>query len=247
MNSALILIAFAGLAHVQWLDYPSKNIPRKADGKPDLTAPAPRTPEGHPTIDGLWVADDSRHLGNLAVDTKEVPFQPWAEQLFNERRAHPGRDDPEARCLPQGVPKVNTLPYPFKVMSMPGETVILYEMFYLYRQIFTDGRDFPKEFLSPSWMGYSIGKWEGDDFVVTTAGVNEDFWMDSIGHPHTSALKVTERFHRSDVGHMQVNVTIDDPKAYTKPWGAVIKQHLVPDSELLEFVCEKNLDPQHFK
>jgi hypothetical protein len=242
----LPIFVLAAAASAQWLDYPTKGIPRAANGKADLTAPVPRTPEGHPDITGLWVADNSRQLANLAADLKEVPFQPWAEKLYNERRAQGGKDDPEARCLPQGVPKVNTLPYPFKIMNMPGEVVILYEMYYLYRQIFTDGRDFPKEFLSPSWMGYSIGKWDGDDFVVTTAGVNEEFWMDTFGHPHTSALKVTERFRRLDFGHMEVNVTIDDPKAYTKPWGATIKQHLLPDTELLEFVCEKNIDPQHF-
>jgi hypothetical protein len=232
-------------ADAQWLDFPSKGIPRTADGKPNLSAPIPRTPDGKPVLDGIWVADNSRHLVNLASDLKETPFQPWAEKLFNERRANMGKDDPEARCMPQGVPKVNTLPYPFKIYTTPQAVVILYEIYYLHRQIFTDGRPFPKEFESPSWMGYSIGKWEGDDFVVETAGFNDQMWMDTFGHPHTDALKVTERFRRTDFGHMEVLVTIDDPKAYTKPWSATIKQHLLPDTELLEFVCEKNLDPQH--
>jgi hypothetical protein len=232
-------------AHAQWLDFPTKGIPRRSDGKPDLSAPAPRTADGKPDLSGLWVADNSRHLGNLAADLKEVPFQPWAEQLYNERKANFGKDDPEARCMPQGVPKVNTLPYPFKIFNLPGEVVILYEMYYLHRQIFTDGRDFPKDFASPSWMGYSIGKWDGDEFVVQTAGINEKVWMDTNGHPHTDALRVTERFRRRDFGHMDVNVTIDDPKAYTKPWTATIKQHLLPDTELLEFVCEKNVDVEH--
>ena len=243
--SLALVCALASAASAQWLDYPTKGIPRNADGKPNLTAPTPRTPDGKPDLQGLWVADDSRHLGNLAADLKEVPFQPWAEKLYNERRANNGRDDPEARCMPQGVPKVNTLPYPFKIYSTPGAVVILYEMYYLHRQIFTDGREFPKEFESPSWMGYSIGKWDSDDFVVTTSGFNDQMWMDTFGHPHTDALKVTERFRRKDFGHMEVLVTIDDSKAYTKPWQATIKQHLLPDTELLEFVCEKNLDPQH--
>jgi hypothetical protein len=240
-----VLCALTTTASAQWLDLPTKGIPRNADGKPNLAAPTPRMPDGKPLLDGLWVADDSRHLANLATDLKDVPFQPWAEKLYNERRANMGKDDPEARCMPQGVPKVNTLPYPFKIYTTPQAVVILYEMYYLHRQIFTDGRLFPKVFESPSWMGYSIGKWEGDDFVVETAGFNDQMWMDTFGHPHTDALHVTERFHRKDFGHMEVRATIDDPKAYTKPWSATIKQHLLPDTELLEFVCEKNLDPQH--
>jgi hypothetical protein len=240
-----LLLVLLPCASAQWLDFPSKGIPRRADGKPNLTAPAPRLADGKPDLAGLWVADNSRQLGNLAADLKEVPFQPWAEKLYNERRANFGKDDPEARCMPQGVPKVNTLPYPYKIFQMPNETVILYEMYYLHRQIFTDGRELPKEYLSPSWMGYSVGHWEGDDFVVETSGINEKVFIDTNGHPHTDALKVTERFHRKDFGHMEVNVTIDDSKAYTKPWSLTIKQHLLADTELLEFVCEKNVDPEH--
>src|SRR5712691_9501188 len=197
-----ILALLLPCASAQWLDFPSKGIPRTADGKPNLTAPAPRLPDGKPDLAGLWVADNSRHLGNLAADLKEVPFQPWSEKLYNERRASFGKDDPEARCMPQGVPKVNTLPYPYKIFQMPGETVILYEMYYLHRQIFTDGRPLPKEYLSPSWMGYSVGHWEGDEFVVETSGINEQVFIDTNGHPHTDALKVTERFRRKDFGHM---------------------------------------------
>jgi hypothetical protein len=241
----LTFLLCAALAPAQWLDFPTKGIPRTADGKPNLTAPVPRTADGKPDLSGLWVADNSRQLGNLAADVKDVPFQPWAEKLYNERRANLGKDDPEARCMPQGVPKVNTLPYPFKIMNMPGETVILYEMYYLYRQIHTDGRELPKDVASPSWMGYSIGHWEGDTFVVETAGFNDQMWMDTNGHPHTEALHVTERFQRKDFGHMEVGVTIDDPGAYTKPWSTTIKQHLLPDTDLIEFVCEKNLDVEH--
>ena len=232
-------------ASAQWLDFPSKGIPRTADGKPNLTAPAPRLADGKPDLQGLWVADSSRQLGNLAVDLKEVPFQPWAEKLYNERRANFGKDDPEARCMPQGVPKVNTLPYPYRFINTPDRVVILYEMYYLYRQIYTDGRELPKEVLSPAWMGYSVGKWDGDVFVAETAGFNDKMWMDTNGHPHTEQLHVIERFTRKDFGHMEVGVTINDPGAYSKPWSTTIKQHFIPDSELIEFVCEKNDDPQH--
>ena len=241
----LVIILISSPSFAQWLDFRTSGIPRTPDGKPNLTAPTPRMADGKPDLTGIWVADTSKYLGNLAADSGPVPFQPWAEKVYEERRANLGKDDPEARCMPQGVPKVNTLPYPFKIFQLPGETVILYEMFYLYRQIFTDGRQLPTEFVNPSWMGYSVGKWDGDDFVVETAGMNEQFWMDTNGHPHTDQLRVTERFKRKDFGHMEVEVTIDDPKAYTKPWMATIKQHLLPDTELLEFVCEKNLDPAH--
>jgi hypothetical protein len=245
LAGAALLCSTAAVAPAQWLEYPTKGLPRTPDGKPNLAAPTPRLPGGKPDLSGMWVADNSRQLGNLAADVKDVPFLPWAEKLFNERRAGQGKDDPEARCMPQGVPKVNTLPYPYRFINTPDRVVILYEMYYLYRQIYTDGRELPKEILSPSWMGYSTGKWDGDVFVAETAGFNDKMWMDTNGHPHTEQLHVTERFQRKDFGHMEVGVTITDPGAYSKPWSTVIKQHFVPDTELLEFVCEKNDDPQH--
>jgi hypothetical protein len=231
-------------APAQWLNYPSPGIPRTAGGKPNLTAPAPRV-NGKIDISGIWVADTPRYLVNLAGGGSEVSFQPWAEEQYKKNKATEGRGDPEARCMPHGVPKVDTLPYPFKIFTMAGQMVFLYEMFYQYRQIFTDGREIPKEILNPSWLGYSVGKWDGDDFVVDTAGFNEKFWMDTDGHPHTDALHVTERFKRTDFGHMKIQVTIDDPKAYTKPWTNTIPLHLLPDTELLEFVCEDNHSLTH--
>lgn len=247
LTTAALAILFAASSPAQWLDYPTPGIPRLPNGKPDLSAPTPRLPDGKPDLSGLWVADNSRHLGNLAADLKpeDVPYQPWAAKQFAANKATQGTGDPESRCMPQGVPKVNTLPYPYRFINTPGRVIILYEMFYLYRQIFTDGRQLPKEVLSPSWMGYSVGHWDGDDFVVDTAGFNDQMWMDTMGHPHTEALHVTERFRRKDFGHMEVEATIDDPKAYTKPWKALIKQHLLADTELMEFVCEKNEDLKH--
>ncbi len=149
--------------------------------------------------------------------------------------------------MPQGVPKATTLPYPVEIINAPTKVVMLYEMYSLRREIFTDGRELPKEFISPSWMGYSVGKWDGDDFVVTTAGINDQVWnIDLAGHPHSDALRVTERFHRVDFGHMDIQVTIDDPKTYTKTWVMpVMRYTFLPDTDLLEFVCEKNIDPQH--
>ncbi len=248
MVRILVLAAAASVlstpALAQWLNYPSPGIPRTPDGKPNLAAPVPRV-GGKIDISGIWVADTPRYLVNLAQGGSEVSFQPWAEEQYKKNKATEGRGDPEARCMPHGVPKVDTLPYPFKIFTMPGQLVILYEMFYQYRQIFTDGRQIPKEILNPSWLGYSVGKYDGDDFVIDTAGFNEKFWMDTDGHPHTDALHVTERFQRTDFGHMKILITIDDPKAYKKPWTNTIPLHLLPDTELLEFVCEDNRSLPH--
>ncbi len=148
------------------------------------------------------------------------------------------KDDPAARCLP-GMPKLNALPYPFKIYETPGAVVILYEGFTTFRQIFTDGRALPKD-PQPSWMGYSVGHWEGDTLVAETIGFQESTWMDNSGHPHSDALHLTERFKRRDFGHMDLQMTIDDPKTYTKPWTITEDPHLVPDTELLEFVCNEN-------
>lgn len=251
----VIALCVSASAFAQWLDYPTKGIPRLPDGKPNLSAPTPRQSDGKPDLSGIWLGARWANAGVPArsgippspSDLNAPPFQPWAEALFNERRASQGKDDPEARCMPQGVPKAGTLPYPFEIIHAPGKTVILYEMFYLARHIFTDGRPLPKEYTNPSWMGYSVGKWEGDEFVVDTSGFNGQVWnISTTGHPHSEAMHVIERFRRKDFGHMEVDITIDDPKAYTKPWKFGTTQYvLMPDTHLLEFVCEKNIDPQH--
>jgi hypothetical protein len=240
---AAVVLAAAALsipAPAQWLKLPTPGIPRTADGKPDLSAPAPRKADGTPSLAGMWRVN-GKYLNNLAADLKpgEVPFQPWAETVFNQRKdGSRAKDDPAARCLP-GMPKLNALPYPFKVFETPGVVVILYEGFTTFRQIFTDGRALPKD-PQPSWMGYSVGRWEGDTLVAETIGINETTWMDNSGHPHTDALHLTERFKRRDFGRMDIQMTIDDPKAYTKPWTITEEARVIPDSELLEFVCQEN-------
>lgn len=182
-----------------------------------------------------------KYLINIAADLKpdEVPFQPWAAALYKERRANNGRDDPNNRCLPSGVPEKDAVTSPFKIMQFPGETVILYESRTIFREIFTDGRPLPKD-PNPTWQGYSIGRWEGDDFVVETNGLNDKIWMDTNGHPITEAAHVTERFRRHDYGHMDIQITIDDPKAYAKPWTITENPSLLVDTDLLESVCEEN-------
>jgi hypothetical protein len=252
--SKLLALWCCALAPVsaQWLDYPTKGVPRLPNGKANLSAPAPKQADGHPDLSGLWLGDQWGPAGKRpdppnAPRAAPPPMFPWAQKVFDERRANSIKDDPEARCMPQGVPKATTLPYPVEILHAPGKTVMLYEMYSLRREVFSDGRELPKEFINPSWMGYSVGKWEGDEFVVTTAGINDQVWnIDLAGHPHSDALKVTERFRRVDFGHMDIQVTIDDAKTYMRPWVMpVMRYTMLPDTDLLEFVCEKNIDPQH--
>jgi hypothetical protein len=228
-------------AHAQWLNYPTKAAPRTKDGQPDMSAPLPRTKDGKPDITGIWMPNGLKYLISIAADLKpdEVPFQPWAAALYKERRTNLGRDDPNNTCLPSGVPEKDAVTSPFKIMQFPGETVILYESRTIFREIFTDGRPLPKD-PNPTWQGYSIGRWEGDDFVVETNGLNDKIWMDTNGHPITEAAHITERFRRHDYGHMDIQITIDDPKAYTKPWTITENPSLLADTELLESVCEEN-------
>lgn len=223
----------------QWINYPTAGIPRLPDGTPNLSAPAPKTAD-KPDLSGLW-QPAAILVGDIAANLPpgSVPFQPWAEELYKRRRASDSRDDPTASCIVGGVPRSNLVPYPFKILQVPNMVVILYEAVHAYRQIFSDGRPFPRD-MNPSWFGYSVGHWEGDAFVVRTEGFNDRGWLDNFGKPATDALKVTERFVRKDFGHMDIEMTIDDAKAYTRPWTVTLPLVLVPDSELLEYICNEN-------
>jgi hypothetical protein len=234
------MLAIAPATGAQWLGHPTAGIPRTADGKPNLAAPAPKSADGKPDISGLWQPAEIL-VGNIAakLPPNSVPFQPWAEKLYLERRANNSKDDPTANCIVGGVPRSDLVPYPFKILQTPGLVVILYEAVHSYRQIFTDGRGFPED-MNPSWLGYSTGRWEKDAFVVETRGFNDNVWLDNWGKPATSALRVTERFRRKDFGHMDVEITIDDPKAYTRPWTVTLPLVFVPDTEILEYICNEN-------
>jgi hypothetical protein len=243
------VVTVAGGAEAQWLNYPTAGVPRLPDGKPNLMAPAPRTADGRPDLFGIW-EPTPKYVRNIAADLKpeDVPMQPWAEALYKERLtgAH-SWEEPDANCLPQGVPKIDAAPAPYKFIHMPTGIAILYEAFTQWRQIFTDGRALPTN-PNPSWWGYSVGRWDGDSLVVDTTGFNGKAWIDQVGHPTTDALRVTERFTRRNIGQMDIQITIDDPKAYTKPWTVTESVHLVVDSELLEFVCnENNRDLEHMR
>jgi hypothetical protein len=238
---SLALISLGTPLAAQWLNYPTAGMPRTKDGKPNLSAPTPRTADGKPDLSGIWKAPNTRYLENLAADGLEVSMFPWAEALYRERQENLGKDRPSGRCLPHSVTDFDAHHMPKKVIQTAGLVVILFESYHSFRQIFTDGRPLPKD-REPAWFGYSVGRWEGDTLVVDTVGINEKTWLDDGGHPHSDELHVIERFRRPDFGHMEVQVTIDDPKAYRKPWTATIRWDYLPDTELLDWVCENEKD-----
>ncbi len=238
---SLLLLACAA-SPAQWLQIPSKNTPRTKDGKPDLSAAAPRKPDGKPDLTGIWGTEGPKYLANIAADFKpgELPIQRWAETLTRERMTgiH-AAEESNANCLPQGVPRIDATPNPFKILQEPDLMVILYEAFGQFRQVYLDGRELPRD-ANPTWLGYSVGYWDGDTLVVDTTGFNGKTWLDQAGHPTTDALHVTERFRRRNFGHLDIQVTIDDPKAYTKPWTVTEPMQLLADTDLIEFVCNEN-------
>jgi hypothetical protein len=236
-----VLILAAAPAGAQWLHHPTAGIPRTADGRPNLRAPAPRTPDGKPTIAGLW-RPGGRAIFDMTTALKPgdvIPYRPWAEALVKERRANDAKDDPTSNCIVGGVPRSDLVPYPFKIMETPGVVVILYEAIHSYRQIFTDGRTLPRD-PNPAWFGYSVGRWNGDVFVVESTGFNDNVWLDNAGRPASEQLSVTERFRRIDFGRLDLEITIDDPKTYTKPWTITERLQYQADDELLEYICNEN-------
>jgi len=246
--SAATLLLLSVPAHAQWLKVPPAKVPRTAEGKPNLSAPAPRLLDGKPDLSGIWEPANNRYVQNIAADLKpeDVPYQPWAKALFDERKtgAHSKEDQP-ANCLPQGVPRINAAPAPWKLVQTPAFIAIVYEAFNLWRQIFLDGREVAPD-APPSWLGYSTGKWQGDALIVDTKGFNGKAWIDQLGRPSTDALHVIERFQRKDFGHMEIQITIDDPNAYTKPWTVTEQFRLLADGEVMEAICnENNRDLEH--
>jgi hypothetical protein len=232
-------------AAAQWIDQPTPNVPRLPNGKPNLSAPVPRKANGQTDLSGIWQVPGLKYLINIAADLKEVPFQPWAAAAYKERMETFGKDDPNNRCLPSIIPEKIAVTSPWKIVELPGLTIVLYESRTIFRQIFTDGRPFPRD-MNPTWQGYSVGTWDGDTFVVDTRGSNGKGWLDTNGHPVTDALHVVERYTRKDFGHMDVAITIDDPGAYTRPWTVVEPAVYQADTELIEYICEENnKDPQH--
>jgi hypothetical protein len=231
---AAIVLASA-TATAQWLNYPTPGIPRTSDGKPNLTAPAPRGPDGRPDLSGLWRIDAGNGYNvNIVADLKPAEIQPWAQTLYTQRVESFAKDDPVVQCLPRG-PRALINVGRARFVHTPAVLAILFEEL-TYRQVFIDGRTLEAD-PNPSWMGYSVGRWDGDTLVVESNGFNERSWLDDAGHPHTESLRITERFRRRDFGHIDVQVTFADSKAYGRPWTVSFVANMVPDTELLEAVC----------
>jgi hypothetical protein len=265
--AALFLMLGTG-AHAQWLNYPAPGIPRTPVGKPNLAAKAPRASNGKPDFSGVWhvqpsgLAEMKRVFGpdvdaievpgmevttiskyglNIFADfkTEDVPMRPEAAAIFARRFPAGPEVLPSTHCLPLGIPLVTLLSEVTKVIQTPGLIVIMLELDNGYRQIYTDGRKLPVD-PSPSWLGYSTGKWEGDTLVVETTGLNDKGWLDVSGHPQSEAMQITERYHRRDFGHMDLEITMDDPKMYTTPFTIKVTHLLQADTDILEDVCGEN-------
>jgi hypothetical protein len=243
----------------QWLDYPTAGVPRKADGKVDMAAPTPRMASGKPDFSGIWTAANpsrqtdgedaasdghditsSPQMANIGVDLPGgLPYQPWLVPIVKERTENLAIDDPHIRCLPDSFLRAYGLPHLLKFVHTPNLLVILNEMNAGYRQVFTDARPLPDD-PTPSWQGYSSAKWSGDTLVIDTIGVRDDTWIDWNGSVITEAAKVREEMRRPDFGHLEIKVTVDDPKAYTKPWTVTLRQRIVVDAELIDEICLEN-------
>jgi hypothetical protein len=277
VSIALAVISTTALA--QWPPYPAVGIPRTADGKPDLNAPAPRTADGKPDLSGVWETvpcagcapptitglgpppPQGRGSGTLAGAPPGggfvfgnigaglpggAPYQPWAAELVKKRMAENSKDNPDAHCLPMGIMQLTSHPYPKKIIQTPAEVIMIYEgSGTTVREIFMDGRPLPGKDAEPWWNGYSIGRWEGDTLVVETSGFMDDGWLDVRGSPLTSAGKLVERIRRPTYGSLEISATIDDPKAYTKPFTAVVYNRIMLDHQLIEFVCLEK-DAAHY-
>jgi len=242
--AAIIVSLLSATAGAQWLNYPTPGTPRLPGGRPDLSAPAPRAADGKPDLTGVWRGAGPIYRFNIAQDLKDEDVQPWAQALFLRRARDSRKDSPLAKCLPVSVPFHNFFNLT-RIVQTPTLMVILYESPNSpHRMVFTDGRDLPKD-PNPTWLGYSVGRWEGDTLVVTTAGFNDQGWLDSAGHPQTESLRLTERLHRRDFGHLDFEMTIDDPKVFIRPFTMKATRLLAPDTDLLEDVCENEIDARH--
>jgi len=255
--SAVVTPALFG----QWLGYPTAGVPRTPDGKPNLAAATPRGADGKPDLSGMWGwvnigppcgaectdTQISREFIDIAASLKTpVPYQPWAADLVKIRRVQQGLD-PNVHCMPRGAPRIWTDDYYKRIFMVPGRVIILTERNMQYRQIFTDGRALPKD-PNPTWNGYSTAHWEGDTLVVETAGFRDDLWLDASGKPLTEQGRLTERIRRPNYGTLEIEMTINDPKAYTAPWTVKMSEPLILDSELIDYYClENERDSAHMR
>ena len=264
IRAAALVVLGAPLLAAQWVKYPSADVPRKTNGNVNMAAPTPRLADGKPDFSGIWATGEpsrrttgavtgseerpadptdipsSRQMADIGVDLPGgLPYQPWLVPIVKERTANKAIDDPHIRCLPDNFLRAYGLPHLLKFIHKPNLLVVLNEMNAGYRQVFTDGRPLPEN-PSPAWQGYSSGKWSGDTLVIDTIGLRDDTWIDWNGSVLTQAAKVREQIRRPDFGHLEIQVTVDDPKAYTKPWTVTLKQKIVVDTELIDEICLEN-------
>jgi hypothetical protein len=248
-----VSLIFALPSTAQWLDYPTRRAPRTADGKPDLTAPAPRTADGKPDLSGMWRAANrlpcdginrvcgdlpiSPQFGNIGAGVQGgLPYQQWVRDRISQKRPS---DDPYTRCIAPGGPRMHLLPTMKKWVQTPDLLIILDEYNASYRQIFLDGRPLPED-RTPAWNGYSTAHWEGDTLVVESTGYRDDQWLDAAGSAITNGARVTERIRRTNYGTLLIQLSVDDPKSYTRPWTVIVTEEAVVDTELLEAICAEN-------
>ena len=271
MRSIAFVILVASIVSTQlaaqWVNYPTPGVPRRPDGKVNMSAPAPRLANGKPDLSGLWMTAEpnrgagrgtqppakipdeagdqrnitaSRQMRDIGVDLPGgLPYQPWLVPIVKERTANEAIDDPHIRCLPDNFLRAYGLPHLLKFVHSPNLLVVLNEMNAGYRQVFTDGRPLPKD-PNPSWQGYSSAQWSGDTLVIDTIGLRDDTWIDWNGSVLTQAAKVREEIRRPNFGYLEIKVTVDDPKAYTKPWTVALKQRIVVDTDLIDEICLEN-------
>lgn len=258
---AMAVAIFPSVALAQWPEHKLAGAPRLADGRINMNAPAPRAPDGHPDLSGVWDRGlvpgapppvPANVLGNSRPHSPQpfqdltslfrdgLPLQPWAAELRAQRLAEHGKDHPDAHCLPVNPIQLHSHPQPRKMIQTPQLIVILYEANDGRREIFLDGRALPDNDPEPWWYGYSIGHWDGDTLVVETTGFKDKGWIDEEGTPITSAARLTERFRRLNYGTLEIGITVDDPKTFTRPWSFTLQQRLMPDTELIEFVCNED-------
>ena len=248
---------WSATALAQWTRYPTAGVPTTSDGKPNLSAPTPRASDGKPDFSGTWLTGNyncpagfdpntllcgaelpmGREGINFGVSLPSgLPYQPWLAELVKKRTAENAKDDPHIRCLPDTFLRAYSLPHLLKLVQTPGLLVMLNEMNANYRQVFIDGRPLPAD-PTPSWQGYSTATWQGDTLVITSKGFRDDIWIDWNGSVITEAATVTERIRRPDYGHLEIGVTVDDPKAYTKPWTVTLRQQIALNTELTDEIC----------
>jgi len=262
----------------QWVKYPTAEVPRRADGKVDMSAAPPRMADGKPDFSGIWTTGEpfdrrahglstpkdlpppkdpqsshealgpgdpsaivgSRQMANIGIDLPGgLPYQPWLVPIVKQRTDNLAKDDPHIRCLPDNFLRAYGMPHLLKFVHKPNLLLVLAEMNAGYRQVFTDGRPLPED-PTPAWQGYSSGRWSGDTLVVETIGLRDDTWIDWNGSVLTQAAKVLEEMRRPDFGHLEIRVTVEDPKAYTKPWTVTLKERIVVDTELIDEICLEN-------